>query len=66
MKYIRYAALLLALLLAFTLCGTFVLWVFDMLLDLSFGNLFYSGFQVGLVALLLLGAYEIIKRNKSK
>ena len=64
-KYLRYGILFILLLIGLSLCGTTVLGIFGFLMQISFENILYSGFQVGFLAAVLLLAVTYLKRKKS-
>lgn len=61
----RKAVLLVLQLVAFSACGTVVLWIFDKLMNTTTDNLLFAGFKVGLVALIILGVDKWLSRRKS-
>ncbi|MBP3541898.1 MAG: hypothetical protein J6K72_08840 [Clostridia bacterium] len=66
MKYVKYAVLALLTLAALSLCGTAVLWIMGKILHLTFDNLLFAGFKVGLVACVLLALSELWKKRHPK
>lgn len=64
MKYVKTVLLAVALLVVLSLCGTVVLKIFDIIMDINIDNIFYSGIQVGLVAFVLLMVGRIVKQRK--
>lgn len=66
MKYIRYAMLLLLLLLVMSACGIAVLWIMGKIFSVTFDNLIYSGFRIGLIASILLIISNQIKKKKEQ
>ena len=65
MKYVKTVLLAVALLVALSLCGTVVLKIFDIIMELNIDNIFYAGFQVGLIAFILLMVGRIVKQRKA-
>ena len=63
-EIMKKAALLLLKLTAFTACGAFVLWVFDLLMNTTTDNLLFAGFKVGFVALFLDAGWAWLNSRK--
>ena len=66
MKYVKYAVLALLTLAALSLCGTAVLWIMGKILHLTFDNLLFAGFKVGLAACVLLALSAFWKKRRPK
>lgn len=66
MKILKNIALYLLLLIAMVVCGTAVLKIYDLVLDLEFENIWMSGFKVGLIAWILMLIYVYYRRSKVK
>lgn len=61
------AVLMLLKLVAYTACGAFVLWVFDLLMKTTTDNLLFAGFKVAVVALILDAGWAwLSSRKKAK
>ena len=58
------AALLLLKLVAYTACGAFVLWLFDLLMKTTTDDLLFAGFKVALVALILDAGWTWLNSRK--
>jgi len=68
MKIVRYVVLEGLLLIAMLLCGTAVMKIMDILLQLSYENIWSIGFKVGFLAWLVLLVnilYRIVKKSKN-
>ena len=64
---VRKVVLVLLMLVAFTACGTAVLWIFDRLMNTTTDNLLFAGFKVGFTSLMILGADKwLSSRKKAK
>lgn len=61
----KYTLFGLFLLIVLTLCGTFVLYIYSILLNIVFENIWYSGFKVAMIASALLFA-DWYRRSKCK
>lgn len=69
MKIIRNIILGLTILIVMILCGTLILKIFDLLLNLEYENIWISGFKVGLISwfgILIDEFYHFIKNKKNK
>ena len=64
---VRKVVLVLLMLVAFTACGTAVLWIFDKLMNTTTDNLLFAGFKVAVVALILDAGWAwLSSRKKAK
>lgn len=63
-KVLRYIVLGLLLLAFFTVAGTFTIYIFGMILKLEFENIWYSGFWVAVIALVLLFVSWYIRKRR--
>lgn len=66
MKILKNIALYLLLLIAMVVCGTAVLKIYDLVLNLELGNIWMAGFKVGLIAWILMLIYVYYRRSKVK
>lgn len=66
MKIVKKIILWLLLLIVMVICGTFILKIFDLLLELDYENIWISGFKVGFTAWLgmLINEYYHFVKNK--
>lgn len=66
MKILKNIALYLLLLIAMAVCGTAVLKIYDLVLDLDFENIWTAGFKVGFIAWILMLIYIYYRHSKGK
>lgn len=66
MKILKYAVLEALLLLFMLLCSTAVMKIFDLLLSLSYENIWDIGCKVGFVSWLVLLVCTVISKTKNK
>ena len=66
MKIVKKIILWLLLLIVMVICGTFILKIFDLFLELEYENIWISGFKVGFTAWLgmLINEYYHFVKNK--
>lgn len=64
MKYIRNTLMIILLFAVLTVCSTVVLWVMGKIMNITFDNIFYNGFQVGFLAGDVILIYNFAKKKK--
>ena len=66
MKIVKYIVLGMLSLIAMMLCGTAVMKILDMLLQLGYENIWSIGFRVGFIAWIVLSVMAVINKMKKK
>lgn len=64
MKIVKIILLNVLLLIAMCICGTFVMWVLDVILSLEYPSVFVIGTKVGFVAWLILLVGQVYRKCK--